>query len=55
MRKYINNSAMLPDYGRETGYENISTMLNIYINKWKNSTMILGRPIAIKIHTIQKP
>ncbi len=53
MWKYINNSAMLPDYGQ--GYdENISTVLDIHM-KWCNkSAIILRRKQAITLHTVLK-
>ncbi len=53
MWKYINNSAMLPDYGQRF-YENIPTVLNMHMNKCNKSAMILHRPLAIQLHTLLK-
>ncbi len=51
--EYINNSAMLPDYGQKSN-ENISTILTIHMSKCNKSAMILESPTAFTIHTIQK-
>ncbi len=53
MWKYINNSAMFPDYGQ--GFEeNISTILNVHMNRCNKSAVILKRPSAIQLDTMLK-
>ncbi len=53
MWKYINHSRMLPDFGQDD-YENISTILNIHMNRCNKSAMIISRQKATKLHKILK-
>ncbi len=49
MWNYINNSAMLPDYGQ--GYlENVHTILTHVMNTCNKSAIIVRRPLAIQLH-----
>ncbi len=53
MWSFLNNSAMLPDYGQGF-WENVSTILNFHM-KWCNkSAIILQRETAITLHSVLK-
>ncbi len=53
MWKYIENTAMLPQFGQEFE-ENISTILNIHMNICNKSAILLNSQTAITLHIIQK-
>ncbi len=54
MWTYINNSAMLPNYGQGSE-ENVSTILNAHMINCNKSAIIISRPMAIQIYkTLQQ-
>ncbi len=53
MWKYINNTALLPDYGQGFA-ENVSTIVNFHMKLCNKSAIILQREEAITLHTVLK-